>query len=267
MPRVRRGSKRPSRPQISEASVYARWAKRLKLRTILRPKSHHNLLATVHLGAAPVHFRALPDLDVNLTTTCKCTCLSRQSEPSVLAMIASGGPVKITQPRTKPRNAGGIITATPARTRAGANPSQASVQGSAEVASREQHRHRVLSTNDPRLPPRGATLTRIVGTKRLECQVEADGFRYAGKLHSSLSAAASAAARDAGVSASQNGFIFWGLVQPSAARSPEGSVAARWKQYEGALRRALESGKTEAIRREVVSHIAILRELLRVNER
>lgn len=178
-------------------------------------------------------------------------------------MMASTNPVKITQPRTKPKKPGGISTTTPTRKHVGANPGQPAAQALAEVPSRGQKQHRVLSTNDPRVPPRGATLTRVVGTKRLECQVEADGFRYAGKLHPSLSAAASAAARDAGLSASQNGFVFWGLIQPSAARSPAASMAARWREYEAALRRALQGGKSEAIRREVVSHIAVLREILK----
>jgi len=129
----------------------------------------------------------------------------------------------------------------------------------------KQERHRVLSVNDPRVPPHGSILTRVVGSKRLECQVESEGFRYAGKLHPSLSAAASAAARDAGLSASQNGFVFWGLIQPSTARSPLGSLAARWKQYEAALRRALQGGKPEAIRREVLAHVAVLRELVTVH--
>ncbi len=39
-------------------------------------------------------------------------------------------------------------------------------------------------------------------------------------------------------------------------------MSTRWKHYEAVLRRALEGRGVEAIRREAIAHLAVLRDLL-----
>ena len=72
---------------------------------------------------------------------------------------------------------------------------------------------------DPRLPAVGTVLQKRDrhGAVRCECTVVEDGgIRYAGKLYSSLSGAAMAAAKDLGLaSTTANGFSFWGLAKPA----------------------------------------------------
>ncbi len=181
-------------------------------------------------------------------------------------MTSQASSVKITRPRTKPRTttAGAATPAAQSRSgdqrRRSTPPPTPTAPKDAKAPEREQLR--TLPRNDPRVPAAGTILSRTVEGRRCECRVEADGFRYAGELYESLSAAAAAAARDVGRSPSQNGFVFWGVVQPSAAHNPATSVAARWKHYETAVRRALERPGAEEIRRQVQTHLGVLRDVL-----
>ncbi len=117
------------------------------------------------------------------------------------------------------------------------------------------------AAGDLRLPQVGTHLVRMVGKRRCTCVVEETGFRYGGRLHRSLSAAAAAAAQDCGLNPSQNGFVFWGL--SSAARSPLEVVAHRWGRYTQALERSLMTRAAERARREALQHFAALKEFLR----
>jgi hypothetical protein len=88
---------------------------------------------------------------------------------------------------------------------------------------------------DPRLPAAGTTIQKRDrhGAVRCECKVEDGGIWYAGKVHSSLSGAAMAAAKDLGLkNKTQNGFIFWGLVKPPRpASDPIEGLELAWRRY------------------------------------
>ena len=72
---------------------------------------------------------------------------------------------------------------------------------------------------DARLPPVGTLIEKKdrAGKVRCSCTVLEDGrIEYAGKIFSSISAAALAAARDLGLTnRTFNGYVFWGLSKPS----------------------------------------------------
>ena len=95
------------------------------------------------------------------------------------------------------------------------------------------------------------------GKVRCECTVEAGGFRYEGKLYNSLSGAASAAAKDLGLSGTSfNGYVFWGL-KPSG-RDPLHRVEHLWQRYSNAAAQLLKAGgpeKTAALER-LRQHVA-----------
>ena len=79
----------------------------------------------------------------------------------------------------------------------------------------------------------GAVLRKTdrAGKVRCECTVDAAGYRYQGTVHSSLSSAAAAAAKDLGLSGSSfNGYVFWGLSKPSG-RDPLHRVEHLWQRY------------------------------------
>ena len=104
-------------------------------------------------------------------------------------------------------------------------------------------------TPDPRLPPRGTLLQKLDrhGKVRCECTVEEGGFRYAGELYRSPSAAAMAAAKDLGLAnKTQNGWAFWGITRP--ARRPSDPLAAlerAWERYQGSVEALVKQGVTE----------------------
>jgi hypothetical protein len=88
---------------------------------------------------------------------------------------------------------------------------------------------------DPRLPKPGTVLEKRDrhGELRCSCTVGKEGIRYAGKVYSSISSAALAAAKDLGLkNRTQNGFIFWGLSKPTApAKDYMEGVESAWKRY------------------------------------
>lgn len=74
-----------------------------------------------------------------------------------------------------------------------------------------------LAEPDDRLPPAGTTLTKTNRDgKSASCKVTSAGVEYKGESFKTLSGAARAAAKDMGLGASQNGFVFWGIVKPAA---------------------------------------------------
>jgi hypothetical protein len=115
-------------------------------------------------------------------------------------------------------------------------------------------------TPDPRLPPPGTLLQKRDrhGAIRCECTVEAGGFRYAGQVYRSLSAAAMAAAKDLGLAnKTQNGWTFWSITKP--ARSPSDPLAALervWERYQGNVEALVKQGVTEENRSRVVTAIS-----------
>ena len=63
--------------------------------------------------------------------------------------------------------------------------------------------------------------------KTVKCTVEAEGYRYKGKVYGSISGAAVAAAKDLGLAATSfNGYVFWGLTKPSRATGRKAAKAA-----------------------------------------
>jgi hypothetical protein len=87
---------------------------------------------------------------------------------------------------------------------------------------------------DPRLPPPGTVLKKLdrSGAVRCECKVTEAGIIYKGETFRSLSAAAMAAAKDLGISGSQNGFLFWGLIrQQPRLTDPVEALDAAWSRY------------------------------------
>jgi hypothetical protein len=115
-------------------------------------------------------------------------------------------------------------------------------------------------TPDPRLPPPGTLLQKRDrhGAVRCECTVEAGGFRYAGEVYRSLSAAAMAAAKDLGLqNKTQNGWAFWLITKPS--RRPSDPLAALekvWERYHGNIEALVKQGVTEENRSQVAAAIS-----------
>jgi len=122
--------------------------------------------------------------------------------------------------------------ATAAPTSETGTPAAESLAASARKPAKTPHQR------DQRLPPPGTVLRRVDrhGNVRCECTVEEHGVRYAGTMYKTLSAAAVAAAKDLGFqSASQNGFIFFGLIKPKhvegASQNTLLSLERAWVRY------------------------------------
>jgi hypothetical protein len=114
-------------------------------------------------------------------------------------------------------------------------------------------------TPDPRLPPPGTLLQKLDrhGKVRCECTVEESGFRYAGELYRSLSAAAMAAAKDLGLNnRTQNGFAFWGITKPSRRPSdPLTALERSWERYQRSAEALVKDGVTQENRSQVAAAI------------
>lgn len=122
---------------------------------------------------------------------------------------------------------------------------------------------------DERLPPVGTKIAKRDrhGEVRAECEVEQGGIRYAGALYKSLSAAASAAAKDLGLKAAVNGFTWWQLVPAKRpAVRPAERLRSIGQRYEESARNFLILGRdTESspdVRAEVEKHAARLQTIL-----
>ena len=101
---------------------------------------------------------------------------------------------------------------------------------------------------DPRLPPPGTTIKKLdrTGGVRAEVKVTETGFLYKGEEFRSLSGAAMAAAKDLGISGSQNGFLFWGLIrQQPRVTDPVEALQAAWNRYHERVK-AIAAGELEA---------------------
>jgi hypothetical protein len=111
---------------------------------------------------------------------------------------------------------------------------------------------------DPRLPAVGTTIEKRDrhGAVRCKCTVEEGGIRYAGKVYTSLSGAAMAAAKDLGLKGrAENGYIFFGLSKPSRpASDPIQDLERAWLRYRGRVE-AVVKGVTEENRSRVASSI------------
>jgi len=102
------------------------------------------------------------------------------------------------------------------------------------------------------------------GAVRCECTVEADGFRFEGKLYSSISAAAVAAAKSLGLAGTSfNGYVFWGLAKPSG-RDLAHRLDGLWQRYASAATALLKAdGADKAANVDRVrQHLAQLKALV-----
>lgn len=100
---------------------------------------------------------------------------------------------------------------------------------------------------DSRLPAAGTVLTkRTADGKVAECVVgSGNGGTYQGVEYTSLSSAARAAAADLGLNTNQNGFLFWGLVKPSATKDPVLAASKAIASMQASLRAAWSAGSPE----------------------
>lgn len=102
------------------------------------------------------------------------------------------------------------------------------------------------------------------GAVRCECTVEADGFRFDGKLYGSISAAAVAAAKSLGLAGTSfNGYVFWGLAKPSG-RDLAHRLDGLWQRYTTAATALLKAdGADKAVNVDRVrQHLAQLKTLV-----
>jgi hypothetical protein len=112
---------------------------------------------------------------------------------------------------------------------------------------------------DPRLPAIGTTIEKRDrhGAIRCKCTVEEGGIRYDGKVCTSLSGAAMAAAKDLGLkNKTQNGYIFWGLIKPPRpASDPIQALERAWERYRDRAEALVKDGVTEENRSGVAASI------------
>ncbi len=118
----------------------------------------------------------------------------------------------------------------------------------------------------PATPTPGTVLKKLdrEGKVRCECIVEADGFRFDGKLYSSISAAAVAAAKSLGLAGTSfNGYVFWGLAKPSG-RDLAHRLDGLWQRYASAATALLKAdGADRAANLDRVrQHLAQLKEMV-----
>ena len=128
----------------------------------------------------------------------------------------------------------------------------------AEIAAKFPEPAKVPAPRDPRLPAEGTILTKTNRAgKKVTCTVTALGACYKGSEFKSLSAAAVAAAKDLGISGSQNGYIFWGLVKPRPAiKDPVEALTKAWGRYEATLRAIVGPAGAQHVPAEVAAKIA-----------
>ena len=110
---------------------------------------------------------------------------------------------------------------------------------------------------DPRLPAQGTTIEKHDrhGAVRCKCTVEEGGVRYAGRVYTSLSGAAMAAAKDLDLkNKTQNGYIFWGLIKPPRpASDPLVALERAWERYRDRVETLVKEGVTEENRGKVAA--------------
>jgi len=110
---------------------------------------------------------------------------------------------------------------------------------------------------DPRLPAQGTTIEKHDrhGAVRCKCTVEEGGIRYSGKVYTSLSGAAMAAAKDLDLkNKTQNGYIFWGLIKPPRpASDPLVALERAWERYRDRVETLVKEGVTEENRGKVAA--------------
>src|SRR5258708_35914352 len=127
--------------------------------------------------------------------------------------------------------------------------SSARTKGAASAASAPANNIQPpQQARDPRLPVAGSVLQKLdrYGQIRCECVVEEDGVRYGKVLHRSLSAAASAAAKDLNIKGNQNGFLFWGLSKPTRPNeNPLEPLEKPWVRYAAFPRSLLATAPTD----------------------
>ena len=108
---------------------------------------------------------------------------------------------------------------------------------------------------DPRLPALGTTIEKRdrKGGVRCKCTVEEGGIRYSGRVYTSLSGAAMAAAKDLDLkNKTQNGYIFWGLAKPPRpASNPLVALERAWERYRDRVQALVKEGVTEENRGKV----------------
>jgi len=94
------------------------------------------------------------------------------------------------------------------------------------------------------------------GKTQCECIVEAEGYRYKGTVHGTLSGAAAAAAKDLGLSGTSfNGYVFWGLTKPGRATALD-RLEHLWNRYSSAALAMLKGAEKAATVERVKQHQA-----------
>jgi hypothetical protein len=170
---------------------------------------------------------------------------------------------KITLPRTKSKaeSNDGQPSSSVARPPFSSSLAQQKDAFRASFAASPRYSLQRTPLNDRRLPPVGAHLSRQIKGRACECLVEEGGIRYAGRLYSSLSRAASAAAKDHGLDPSQNGYAFW-RIQPYQPCPSLETVERQWVRYESAVARLLSRGIDGRVQMVLLRHIETLRATL-----
>lgn len=151
---------------------------------------------------------------------------------------------KTTSKKTSTQKTKPVKAETPTATAATA---ASETTGTAAVAAAEA---------ESRIPPVGTVIKKLDrhGTVRCQCTVVDDGIRYKGRVFSSLSGAAMAAAQDLGLeNKTQNGFTFWGLVKPNRKlEDPEAALKKASERYQKVAAAALGAA-TDENRAEVLA--------------
>ena len=140
---------------------------------------------------------------------------------------------------TKKKSAKKTVTATTKRTNR--RDAKASTESPKELAT-------AAPTRDGRLPPVGTVLQKRdrFGKVRCQCVIEEEGVRYDKTLFRSLSAAATAAAKDLDVKGNQNGYVFWGLSKPGRpGEDPIERLERTWVRYAETARALLAAGSAD----------------------
>ena len=123
---------------------------------------------------------------------------------------------------------------------------------------------KVSAASGPSSLTPGSVLKKVdrEGKVRCECIVEKDGFRYKTKRYGSLSAAATAAAKDLGLSSNSfNGYVFWGLTKRTT--SPVERLEHLWQRYSTAIVQLAKGPARVATLERLRKHAAHLVQLTR----
>ena len=120
----------------------------------------------------------------------------------------------------------------------------------------------ITKARDPRLPPAGTTLVKRDrrGTPICECLVREEDVVYKGNVYTSLSGAATAAAKEQGQRGLVNGFVYFQIIKPNAKATPPTErlrrIGERYEEQAGALLATGSGGEIdEQLRAAIELHL------------